>query len=498
MSQRHFDRWWKDARRQTPDLLTFTEDFLTRDTADGVSADDYPRTWQQGALELGVTYQFEPGAAADGVTVHIPVQVLNQVEDEGFDWQVPGLRADLATALIRALPKATRRHFVPAPDHAAAALRDVQPGGGRRLEEELARVLHARTGIRIPAQDWGADRVADHLRITFSIEDDRGKVLGSGKDLTALQGELAGQVQRRMSRAGASVERQGLRQWDFGVLPETFESRSGGQVVQGYPALVDRGGAVDLQVLAGEREAKAATALGVRRLLLLNTTAPWKRVLARLSNTAKLTLGDNPHGSVPALLEDCLACAVDALVAERAGAAAGVRTAEAFEDVLATVRTHVATRVLLVVDEVEPVLGAAREVRAALERLTAPPTAALVADVRAQLDSLVYPGFVADTGMAHLPHLRRYLRAMAQRLEKAPSSPAALARDAANQEVVDRVEIAYADLLDSLPPVDRRSTEVRAVGWMVEELRVSLFANGIGTAYPVSEKRIRAAIAALD
>ncbi|WP_460968658.1 ATP-dependent RNA helicase HrpA [Pedococcus soli] len=498
VSQRHFDRWWKDARKETPDLLTFTEEFLTRDSADGVSAEDYPRTWSQGALELGVTYQFEPGTAADGVTVHIPVQVLNQVQDEGFDWQVPGLRTDLATALIRALPKATRRHFVPAPDHASAALTAVHPGGGRRFDEELARVLHAQTGTRIPPEDWGVERVADHLRITFSVEDDRGRVLGSGKDLAALQDELAGQVQRRMSRAGASVERKGLRQWDFGELPTTFETRSGGQVVQGYPALVDRGEGVDLQVLAGEREAQAATALGVRRLLLLNTTAPWKRVLARLSNTQKLTLGDNPHGSVPALLEDCLACAVDALVAERAGTAASVRSPEAFEDVLATVRTHVATRVLLVVDEVEPVLGAAREVRAALERLTAPATAALVADVRAQLDSLVYKGFVADTGLAHLPHLRRYLRAMAQRLEKAPSSPAALARDAASQEVVDRMEIAYADLLDSLPPVDRRSTPVRDVGWMVEELRVSLFANGIGTAYPVSEKRIRAAIAALD
>ncbi|XBO42885.1 ATP-dependent RNA helicase HrpA [Pedococcus sp. KACC 23699] len=498
VSQRHFDRWWKDARTQTPDLLTFTEDFLTRDTADGVSADDYPRAWRQGALELGVTYQFEPGAAADGVTVHIPVQVLNQVQDEGFDWQVPGVRADLATAMIRALPKATRRHFVPAPDHAAAALADVQPGGGRRFDEELARVLQARTGTRIAPQDWGIDRVADHLRITFSVEDDRGKVLGSGKDLTALQDELAGQVQRRMSRAGASVERKSLRQWDFGQLPETFETRSGGQVVHGYPALVDRGDSVDLQVLAGEREAQAATTLGVRRLLLLNTTAPWKRVLSRLSNTQKLTLGDNPHGSVPALLEDCLACAVDALVAERAGTAASVRDDAAFEDVLSTVRTHVATRVLLVVDEVEPVLAVAREVRASLERLTAPATAALVADVRAQLDSLVYPGFVADTGLDHLPHLRRYLRAMAQRLEKAPSSPAALARDAASQEVVDRMEIAYADLLDSLPPVDRHSGPVRAVGWMVEELRVSLFANGIGTAYPVSEKRIRAAIKALD
>ena len=160
-------------------------------------------------------------------------------------------------------------------------------------------------------------------------------------------------------------------------------------------------------------------------------------------------------------------------------------------------RTHVATRVLTVVGEVEPVLSTAREVRGALDRLPAPATAALVADVRAQLDSLVYAGFVADTGLAHLPHLRRYLRAMLQRLDKAPSSPASLARDAASQEVVDRVEIAYADLLDSLPPVERRSAQVRAVGWMVEELRVSLFANGIGTAYPVSEKRIRAAIAAL-
>ena len=142
-------------------------------------------------------------------------------------------------------------------------------------------------------------------------------------------------------------------------------------------------------------------------------------------------------------------------------------------------------------------LSAANEVRVRLDAMTAPATSALVADVRAQLDSLVYPGFVADTGLGHLPHLRRYLRAMLQRLEKSPSSPAALARDAANQEVVDRVEIAYADLLDSLPAVERRSVAVRDVGWMVEELRVSLFANGLGTAYPVSEKRIRAAIGAL-
>jgi ATP-dependent helicase HrpA len=186
------------------------------------------------------------------------------------------------------------------------------------------------------------------------------------------------------------------------------------------------------------------------------------------------------------------------VVGEHVPGARGIRDEAAFGEVLAAVRAHVATRVLTVVDEVEPVLSGAREVRRRLDSLTAPVAAGLVADVRAQLDSLVYPGFVADTGLARLPHLRRYLRAMVQRLEKAPSSPAALARDAASQEVVDRVESAYADLLDALPPVDRRSAPVREVGWMVEELRVSLFANSLGTAHPVSEKRIRAAIAAVE
>jgi ATP-dependent helicase HrpA len=334
--------------------------------------------------------------------------------------------------------------------------------------------------------------VPDHLRITFSVDDDRGRPLATGKDLEALKAGLAGHVQRRMSRAGSAIERKGLRRWDFGDLPETFETRSGGQTVHGYPALVDRGDAVDLVVLPGERQARAATALGVRRLLLLNTSPPWKRVLARLTNAQKLALGNNPHGSVPALLEDCLACAVDAVVAERSPGT--VRDEETFTEVLAAVRTHVATRVLGVVDEVEPVLTLARQVEQQLAGLRAPAVAAMAADLRAQLASLVYPGFVADTGVDRLPHLRRYLRGMLQRIEKAPG---ALARDAQSQETVDRVEEAYADLLDSLAPVDRGSAPVRDVGWMIEELRVSLFANGLGTAQPVSEKRIRRALAAL-
>ena len=495
VSQRHFDTWWKEARRETPNLLTFTEELLTRDTAAEVSARDYPRVWRQDGLQLGVTYQFSPGSAADGVTVHIPLALLNRVAEQGFDWQVPGLRQELATALVRSLPKATRRHFVPAPDHAAAALALTDPQRGS-LAEELARALRERTGVRVSAEEFDLERVPDHLRITFSVEDERRLAVGQGKDLGQLRDELAGSVQQGMSRASASIEREGITTWDFGALPQTFEGRSGKHTVQGFPALVDQRTSVALRVLPDAGEAQAATQRGVRRLLLLNTTAPWKRVLARLTNAQKLALGHNPHGSVPALLEDCLACAVDAIVAERAGGE--VRDEAAFAEALASVRTHVAARVLEVVDAVEPVLLLAADVQRALPRLDSPALAATAADLRAQWESLIRPGFVADTGLGRLAQLQRYLRAMLVRIERALESPA---RDAAVQETVDRVEGAYADLLDSLPrsrPSAGHRPDIEAIGWMVEELRVSLFANRLGTAYPVSEKRILKAIAAIE
>ncbi|GAA4406586.1 ATP-dependent RNA helicase HrpA [Fodinibacter luteus] len=494
VSERHFDRWWRGERRRRPDLLTLTEELLTSAAGEEVSASDYPRTWRQGDLELDVTYQFAPGEAADGVTVHVPVAVLNRVTAEGFDWQVPGLRDDLAVALLKSLPKATRRHFVPTPDHAAAALAEADPTRGP-LTGELARVLWHRTGIRIPAQEWDVERVPDHLRITFSVEGPGGRVVARGKDLDALRDRAGGAVRAGMARAGASLEREGLTTWTVGTVPETFEGRSGGQVVVGYPALVDEGGTLALRVLPDRAAARAAHRRGVRRLLILGTSAPWKRVLARLSNAQKLALADNPHGSVPALLQDCLDAAVDDIVAEHVPGE--VRTEDAYAAALAAVRTHAAARVLVVVEAVEPVLALAAQVRRTLESLdrgaASARTAATRADVRAQLDSLVRPGFVAATGLARLRDVQRYLRAAQHRLERAATNP----REPVLQEQVDAVETAYADLLETLPPVRRAAADVTDIGWMVEELRVSLFAQSLGTAGPVSEKRVRAAIAAV-
>jgi len=202
VSGQHFDSWWKQTRREQPDLLTFTEDLLVSDDADAVSADDYPQIWAQNGISLPLTYQFEPGAAADGVTVHIPLDILNQVDDDGFDWQVPGLREDLVIALLKSLPKATRRNFVPVPDRAHAALALVDPADGL-LTDELAQSLHEMTGVRIPAEEWDWSRVPDHLRMTFRVENSDGKVVGEGKDLATLQEQLAPQFRQTIQRAAA-------------------------------------------------------------------------------------------------------------------------------------------------------------------------------------------------------------------------------------------------------------------------------------------------------
>ncbi len=506
VSGRHFDTWWKKARRHDPDLLTFTEDLLLREAAGTVVGADYPTTWQQGEHALTVTYRFEPGSPQDGATVHIPVEHLNQVISAGFDWQVPGFREDLVTALIRSLPKQVRRGLVPAPDHAHAVLPELDPSSGP-LTEALAAALRRHTGVAVSAADFQWDRVADHLRIGFSVDRPDGTPIATGKDLETVRETATPALRKQVRAAAAAIEATGLTGWPLDTVPETYR---GAEDVVGYPALVDRGTCVDLRVLPTRAEADSEHRLGVRRLLLLATTPPWRQVLARLGNAQKLALGSNPHGSVPALLADCLAAAVDAIVRDEgpagspregpatgAGPPGGIRTRAGFERALTAVRSHASARVLQVVGLVEPVLAANLGITNRLEvlaRSSNPGMRPLLADVRAQLRGLVRPGFVADTGVDRLRDLDRYLRAVSYRLEKAPEN---LARDAQLLDQVDLVEGRYADLLATLRPARRGAPDVLEIGWMIEELRVSLFAQQLGTARRVSAQRILKAIAAI-
>ncbi|MBO0876794.1 MAG: ATP-dependent RNA helicase HrpA, partial [Pseudonocardia sp.] len=530
-SARHFDRWWKGARRETPELLDLTLDSLTH--GDGaVSEEEYPSFWSTstpGTCEparLAVNYRFEPGAPADGVSVDVPLVTLRQVDEDAFSWQVPGHREELVTALVRSLRKDLRRNFVPVPDTVRAALARMRPGEGNLLDE-LSRALRELAGVTVPRDAWRLDKVPEHLLVTFRVIGEDGAVLGSGKDLSELRQRFAKRTRAAVSEAaGADLERSGVRAWaDIGAdeLPKVVRRERDGYQIVGYPALVDTGDrdGVAVRVLGSEREQRAAMWPGTRRLLLLAVPSPARQVRRTLSNADTLALSGGPHGSLDALLADCLDAAADTVLASAGGPA---WTAAGFDALVAAARTELTGALASVVAAVVPVLTAATEVRSRLDAtdarsagaslgadarsagaslgadarsagaslgIRAPGVEPSLADVRDQLAALVHPGFVAATGAARLPDLVRYLRAAARRLETLPRAPE---RDRDWMVRVHEVRAAYDELLAAVPPDHALDPGVAEIRWMIEELRVSFFAQGLRTRYPVSEKRIYRAI----
>ncbi len=494
VSGRHFDAWWKKARRTEPELLTFTEDLLVSDDADAVDSRDYPDAWPVEGGELSLSYQFEPGTAADGVTVHVPVQLLAGIDPEPFSWQIPGLRAELVTALIRSLPKAIRTSFVPAPDNARAALSQIapqtEPPTGSllaALEDELGH----RASMVIPRDAWQLDKVPGHLRMTFRVEDEAGNALAEGKDLSVLQHRLQQKVKAAVAAiAGAGVERSRLSTWDVGALPRSVERTSGGSTVAGFPALVDEGDGAAVRVLPTAAEQTEAMRAGTRRLLIENLGTPLARVQGQvahvLPNAERLALAASPYPTSAALLSDCLTCAIDDLVEANGGPA---WDGEAFAALLAAVRRGLDETVLDVVRQVARILTAWREADRAVSATKSLPLLPALADLRGQLDALVFNGFVGAAGRGRLPDLVRYLRGIQRRLEKAPDNVNA---DRQRMERVRAMTEEYDATLAALPPARRH--EAGEVRWMLEEFRLSLFAQGIGTAYPVSEQRILRAL----
>jgi ATP-dependent helicase HrpA len=498
VSGAHFDSWWKHKRREEPELLSFEHSMLINENAEAVTKDDYPDTWRQGKLRLRVTYQFEPGADADGVTVHVPLQVLNQVSEEGFDWQIPGLREELVTELIRSLPKPIRRHCVPAPNYAKAFLARVErenagaagPPDGP-LDEALARELRRATGVVVEAADFDWRKVPDHLRITFRVVDERRRRLpgaSEDKDLEALRQRLRPKAREAISKAagaGGIEQPSGLTRWTVGTLPRVFETRRAGQPVKAFPALVDEGASVAVRLFDTADEQAAAMWAGTRRLILLNLpSSPAKFAQSQLTNEAKLALSRSPHGSVQALFDDCVTAAADRLILARGGPA---WDEEGFTKLFDAVRADLVDLTVRTVDAVRHVLAAWQACERRLRTVNSPALLANVADVREQLAALVRPGFVTAAGVRRLPDLVRYLVAVDRRLTQ---MPAGAQRDTARMEKVREIQAEYAELLAAQPAGRPVPEAVRDIRWMIEELRVSLFAHALGTAQPVSDKRI--------
>jgi ATP-dependent helicase HrpA len=484
VSARHFDAWWKKQRHRTPDLLTFTRDDLLR-TED--AAADQPDTWHAGDLSLPVTYRFEPGAEDDGITVHVPVEVLSRLGGDDFAWHVPALREELVTALIRSLPKDLRRNFVPAPDTARAVLATLEPGT-EPLLQSVQRALQRLSGVLVPIDAFDLDKLPSHLRVTFAVESSDGAEVARGKDLDALQEQLAAPARQAVAAAVADgLERAGLRGWpdDLDELPRTVERRSGGHTVRGFPAFVDTGSAVDVRVFATTAEQDASMGPGVRRLLRVSVASPVKTIERQLNPRTRLVLGANPDGSLVALLDDCADAAVAVL------APAAVWTRAEFEELQKRIAGALASTTLDIVGRVEKVLAAANEVEVALPATPSVTQADAIADIRAQLQRLLPRGFVTATGATHLSDLTRYLTAIGRRLERLPRD---VTGDRDRMHRVHAVQDAYNELLQALSPTRKTADDVRDIARMIEELRVSLWAQQLGTARPVSEQRIYRAI----
>ncbi|WP_272675212.1 ATP-dependent RNA helicase HrpA [Providencia sp. PROV122] len=484
ISTRHFDKWWKVASKQQPDLLNFEKNMLIKEDAAHVSLLDYPNFWHQGELKFRLSYQFEPGTEADGVTVHIPLAILNQVHNVGFDWQVPGLRQELIIALIKSLPKPVRRNFVPAPNYAAAFLERVPTPDGSLLDK-LERELRRMTGVTVERDAWQLDQLPSHLKMTFRVVGEKNKTIAEGQDLDELKNRLKEKVQETLSEVvDDGIEQSGLHIWSFGELPQRYEQKRGGYSVKAYPALVDERNSVGIRVFETEFEQQQAMWGGVRRLLLLNIPSPIKYLHEKLPNKSKLGLYFNPYGKVLELIDDCIACGVDQLIATYGGP---VWTEDGFGKLQEFVRAELNDAVVQIAKQVEQILTAVFAINKRLKGRVDFAMAMALSDIKGQMSNLVFKGFVTEHGWKRLPDVLRYLNGIERRLEKLAIDPN---RDRAQMSKVEHVTQMWQQWKAKLTPVQQQLPEVQEIRWMIEELRISLFAQQLGTPYPISDKRI--------
>ncbi|MEO9236514.1 MAG: ATP-dependent RNA helicase HrpA, partial [Jatrophihabitantaceae bacterium] len=365
VSGRHFDSWWKKARHRSPDLLDLSTSQLVRDGAESISAEHFPDRWTSGDFAAELSYRFEPGSSADGVTVAIPLPLLNDAQAAGLDWQVPGMRTELVTALLRGLPKPLRRGIVPIPDTAAAlvqALPGQLDGPADRLTAVLTDEL-ARRGIDIPRDAWQPDRLPDHLRPTYQVLDPAGQVLGSGKDLAALQRQFAPQVTETLQALTADLARDGLADWDFDELARSVRRELNGNQLTGYPALAEVADTVAIRVLESPAAQRQSHWAGTRRLLINTIASPVKQLIRGLDQRQRLTLSRAPHGSPAALLADCVAATVDASMrAAGLNPDSGVWTRTAFQQLRAEVAAELPANAARLLTVVEQLIAAKQDV----------------------------------------------------------------------------------------------------------------------------------------
>jgi ATP-dependent helicase HrpA len=510
-SGRSFGSWWRRQGSANPGLLEAERDDLSGPAQVDIDAGEFPDAWSSSDDEaLALHYSWEPGSEEDGVCVEVPLAQLRKLAEEGLEWQVPGLRQELVVALLRSLPKDLRRHLVPVSEHATEFVAKAGPGDGPLLAL-LARSMTEVAGVRISPADFDWEKVPGYLRPTFRVVDERGQVLASGKETSVLVDTLRPQLERALQAAAVSagllcgVDKPPSVVWDFGALPKVFEADWNGYRLRGYPALVDAGDGVRVQVFSDETSQTVAMAAGARRLVLLNL--PSRRQLIDglerlLDNRTKLALGAlryPPYRSTREIAEDAAAAAVDDAIAAAGGPPWGP---ESFGALVLAVRQQVEPSARKAVLTAGRIISKLHELSQRTEDLAvraaaAPPPSPLRAaldDVTVQLAALAAPKLMSRAGLGRLTDVERYLTAVERRLEKLPVEPR---RDAG---FLQRVQSAQHRLDEAVAMARQEGAGVgrlqalEDVHWMIEELRVSFFAQSLGTRVPVSEERVLRAI----
>ncbi len=496
-SAAHFDRWWNGQRRKTPDLLHLSPGDVLRSDGPAVDVEDFPNRWTADGLDLELAYVHDGDSPIDGLNVHVPVEVLNQLDSRAFEWTVPGLRGPLITHLIRSLPKAVRRELNPVTDTVGAVLPVLATEAGRRpLTAVLAEVLGPRAGTVIEPDDFDWARVPAHLVPTFRVIDENRKLLAEGKDLDGLRDLLSEHTREAIADISAEQSdllRSGITRWDFGDLPTRTTTEGPLHTITAFPALVDRGDSVEIQLLPDADEQAEAMWLGTRRLLRLGLPKPVRTLDRLLDNSTKLAMTASPVQSRADWYTDTIDATLDHVIAEAGGPS---WTAAGYERLEAAVAADFQDELLAVVDVVASLVDATSGLHRRLANLaSADALAVSVADARAHVDRLVYAGFLSGIGSRRLPDVVRYLEAIDYRLDRLPDNRVA---DLTRAAECVAVESRHRELVERLGMTE----ELEELVWQLEELRVAQFAQHLRRVGPgavkVSVRRIERALAAVD
>jgi ATP-dependent helicase HrpA len=479
---RRFDRWWRKERPARPSLLDYTTEVLTGGEGAPDADEQFPEWMRLAGVDVPLTYTAEPGADLDGVAVDVPLLLVDRAHEIRLDWQVPGRRAELLEAIVRALPKEERRSLGPVPEVVAALMGAVGPADGPLLDV-LPVALSRLAGTPIAVGPTELAAVPDHLRVTYRAVDDRGRPIAWSRDLPALRRRLQERLRAALADRSPLPELAGLRGWPPDGLPRTITVRHAGTDVAAYPALVDEGDTVARRLYPSAAEQASAMWAGTRRLLLLGLGAPLRSLDRSLPTEVKLDLARTERLAAADVYVACSEAAVDHLLVAAGGPA---WDEGGFESLLGRVRAGFVPTAVGSAREVGHVARLVAAIDDRLSTMVSAPLDETVVDAQAHLDRLLGRGWITTAGVDGLPDVVRYLRAVEHRLGKAAADPG---RDAARLRTVRALERAYSTVAARDP-----HGEVRR---QLEELRVATFAQPVGAKGGVSEQKVRRALAAL-